>query len=281
MASRTFHDDPRTPEQIREHYEVERELADRLRRANRADREHLYSELYEELYRRIPHHGKLTQKATMDEASEVVERQLRWLRPSLRPTDTFLEVGAGDCLVTFAVSALVKRAIAVEVSETMAGHPNTPPNFELILSDGVSIPVPEGSVDVVYSQQLMEHLHPDDALDQLRNIYTALRRGGRYFCVTPNRLTGPHDISRHFDEHATCFHLKEYTISELATLFRRVGFRRVSVYVSTRSAPKRLPVWPVRVLEACLAPLPRSWRIRVARGIRPRILFSFRLLGVK
>jgi SAM-dependent methyltransferase len=141
--------------------------------------------------------------------------------------------------------------------------------------------VPDGSVDVVYSQQLMEHLHPDDALDQLRNIYTALAPGGRYFCVTPNRLTGPHDISRHYDEEATCFHLKEYTISELASLFRQVGFREVSVYVSTRSSPRRLPVWPVRVLETVLAPLPRALRIRIARWIRPRVLFSFRLLGVK
>jgi SAM-dependent methyltransferase len=229
----------------------------------------------------VPHHRKLTQKATSDSQSAVIERQLRWLRPSLRPTDTFLEVGAGDCLVTFALAGFVRKAIAVEVSETMAGAPNTPQNFELIISDGVSIPVPDGSVDVVYSQQLMEHLHPDDALDQLRNIYTALAPGGRYFCVTPNRLTGPHDISRHYDEEATCFHLKEYTISELASLFRQVGFREVSVYVSTRSSPRRLPVWPVRVLETVLAPLPRALRIRIARWIRPRVLFSFRLLGVK
>ena len=274
-------DDPRAPELIREHYEIEKGLAARLRSASREDRTHLYSELYEELYRRVPHHLKLTQKRTADEDADVVERQLRWLRPSVGPEDTFLEVGAGDCLVTFAVSRLVKKAIAIEVSETMAGHPDTPPNFELVISDGVSIPVPPGSVDVAYSQQLMEHLHPDDALQQLRNLYTALKPGGRYFCVTPNRVTGPHDISRHFDDVATGFHLKEYTIGELAKLFREVGFRDVALYVSTGSRPRAVATWPFARIEALLSALPRKLRIRFARFVRPRVLFSFRLLGIK
>lgn len=277
----TYPGDPRAPELVREHYEIEKGLAARLRNASREERKTLYTELYEELYRRVPHHLKLQQKMTAGEEADVVERQLRWLRPSVGPEDTFLEVGAGDCLVTFAVSRLVKKAIAIEVSETMAGHPNTPPNFELVISDGVSIPVPPGSVDVAYSQQLMEHLHPDDALQQLKNLYDALKPGGRYFCVTPNRTTGPHDISRHFDEVATCFHLKEYTIGELARLFREVGFREVSLYVSTGSTPRSVSPAPFALVEKLLAPLPRKPRVKIARAIRPRVLFSFRLLGIK
>ena len=62
----------------------------------------------------------------------------------------------------------------------------------------------------------MEHLHPDDALEQLQNIYSALVPGGIYLCITPNRLSGPQDVSRDFDMVATGFHLKEYTISELS-----------------------------------------------------------------
>ena len=76
----------------------------------------------------------------------------------------------------------------------------------------------------------MEHLHPDDAFEQLENIYRALTPGGVYICVTPNRLSGPHDISSLYDEVATGFHLKEYSISELHSLFRRVGFSRIRVH---------------------------------------------------
>ena len=65
---------------------------------------------------------------------------------------------------------------------------DTTTNFELIISDGISIPVPAGSIDFAYSNQLMEHLHPDDAESQLENVFTALRPGGAYLCITPNRL---------------------------------------------------------------------------------------------
>jgi hypothetical protein len=75
--------------------------------------------------------------------------------------------------------------------------------------------------------------------------------------------------------------LKEYTFGELARLFRGVGFRKVYAYVNTESSPRALPVWPIELLEVMLAPLPRSWRIRIARPIRPRVLFTIRMLGVK
>jgi SAM-dependent methyltransferase len=273
--------DLRPPEQIREHYEVEKELAGRLRAADREARRTLYMDLYEELYRRVPHHMKLTEKISDAHRAERIERQLRWLRPSLGPESVFLEVGAGDCAVTLAAAEIARKAIAVEVSPTIAANADTPPNFELLISDGTSIPVPPGSVDVVYSQQLMEHLHPEDALDQLRNIFAALAPGGRYFCSTPNRLTGPHDISRYFDKKATGFHLKEYTVAELARLFRRTGFRDVRVIVNTTANMKTIPVWPVAILESVLRWLPRGLRLRITPFIRPRVLYNFRLLATK
>ena len=50
----------RTPEQLRHHYEVERELADRLRSASREERKQLYAGVYDELFRRVPDHPQLT-----------------------------------------------------------------------------------------------------------------------------------------------------------------------------------------------------------------------------
>jgi hypothetical protein len=54
----------RTRAQLREHYEVERELADALRRAGPHERRSLYATLYDELFRRVPHHPQLTRKVT-------------------------------------------------------------------------------------------------------------------------------------------------------------------------------------------------------------------------
>jgi SAM-dependent methyltransferase len=274
-----FTQDPRPPEQIRQQYEVEKELAARLRGASAEERKGLYTRVYDEFHHRVPH--QRMQHTPEAERKAAVDSQVRWLRANLDRDSTFLEVGAGDCRVTLALAPFVKKAIALEVSKSMIEIPGAPPNFELVISDGTSIPVPPGTVDVVHSQQVMEHLHPDDALEQLRNVYAALEPGGRYFCGTPNRLTGPYDISRHFDESATGLHLREYTFGELARLFRAVGFRKVYAYVNTETSPRALPVWPIRAVEDVLAPLPRSWRIRIARPIRPRVLFTIRMLGVK
>jgi len=60
-----------------------------------------------------------------------------------------------------------------------------PANFTLIISDGCSIPAQRNSVDVAYSNQLMEHLHPDDALEQVHNVLDVLKPGGVYICITP------------------------------------------------------------------------------------------------
>ena len=131
----------------------------------------------------------------------------------------------------------------------VARRDDLPGNFRLRLSDGVTVPVPAGSADVVYSHQLMEHLHPDDAAEQLREIVAALVPGGAYVCVTPSRLSGPHDISRHFDAQARGLHLKEYTPTELMALFARAGFAQTRAWITLRG--RRLPVpgaW-VRSLE--------------------------------
>ena len=111
-----------------------------------------------------------------------------------------------------------------------------------MLSDGCTVPVPADSVTLAYSFQVMEHIHPDDALEQLRNLFTAIAPGGSYMCVTPSRLNGPHDVSKFFDPVARGFHLKEYTNAELARLFRAVGFSRVVPYAGFRGRYLRLPI---------------------------------------
>ena len=44
----------RTAAQIRAHYEIEKELASRLRGASKAERRTLYASLYDELFRAFP-----------------------------------------------------------------------------------------------------------------------------------------------------------------------------------------------------------------------------------
>ena len=271
----------RTTEQLREHYEIEKELAGRLRNASKQERRYLYSILYDELFRRVPHHPQLQRKSSTDETAKRIHLQMRFLRPFLKAEATFLEIGAGDCALSFEVAKSVKTAYGLDVSEEISSTIKRPPNFQLILSDGANVPVPSG-VAVAYSNQVMEHLHPDDAFEQVQNIYNVLWPSGVYICITPNRLDGPHDISRHFDSVPTGFHLREYTASELNFIFRKVGFSRTRAYVGGKGIYIPFPLFIIRLLEYGLKGLPYSARkTLMARFPLRQLLVPVRLVGLK
>lgn len=282
MSASSIKSSSRTPEQIRQHYEVEKELAEKLRLASKQERRLLYAQLYDELFRRVPDHPQLTKKATPQNTAQQIHNQMHLLKSFLKPHVTFLELGSGDCALSFAAAQSVKSVYAVDVSEEVTRSAAAPPNFTLILSDGCSIPVPPGSVHVAYSNQLMEHLHPDDALEQLQNIFTALTPGGVYICLTPNSLTGPHDISKHFDETATGFHMKEYTVTDLSALFRQVGFSTVRAFVGGKGTYLNIPVLPITLLENFLSLLPPRPRKFWARLFPLKLLLlNARVMGIK
>ncbi len=123
-------------------------------------------------------------------------------------------------------------------------------------------------MDLAYNDQLMKHLHPDDALDQLKNIFQSLKPGGSYTCITPNRISGPHDISLYPSDVPSGFHLKEYTITELVRILKDAGFSRVSVPVPVRGRYMLFPVFLATALESVRGLLPR----RAARWLASLIV---------
>jgi SAM-dependent methyltransferase len=273
--------DVRTAERIRAHYEVERELADRLRHAPREERRGLYSLVYDELFERVPDHPQLTRKGSAEDTRVQVGLQMRFLRHFLRPGLTFLEIGAGDCALSAEVARTARHVYAVDVSESISSLVGRPANLEIVVSDGVSIPVEAGSVDFAYSNQLMEHLHPEDAFEQLRNIVRALAPSGRYVCITPNRLSGPHDVSSHFDREATGFHIKEYTVTELARLFRAAGFAQARAYAQARGRVAPVPGPLAAGVEGAIGALPFGARRQLARAFPWRWALGIQIIGSK
>jgi SAM-dependent methyltransferase len=275
------HSETRSFERVREHYLIERELAARLRAAAKDERSHLYATVYDELFRRVPDHPQLVLKREEQwRRTEVLDR-LKLLSNYLRRDATFLEIGPGDCALSIEVARRVRRVFAVDVSREIAAGIRLLDNLELTISDGCSIPVPAGSIDIAYSDQLMEHLHPDDADEQLKNIYHALAPGGVYLCLTPNRWSGPHDVSRYFDEVATGFHLREYTVGELARMFTVIGFRKVKALIGARGSHVAVPVAFIKMLETLLAALPRQFGRTLARRLPLRVILGAKLVATK
>jgi hypothetical protein len=134
---------------------------------------------------------------------------------------------------------------------------------------------------VAYSNQLIEHLHPEDAARQTTEVCRALKPGGVYVCVTPNQLNGPHDISRSFDTQSTGLHLKEYSIVDLKKLFIASGFQRLRLYARARGFFVRFPIEAAIALENFLALWPVRAR-RAAAGWAPfRAVLGIWMVAVK
>lgn len=274
-------DENRTVEQIKQHYTIEKELATKLRNAPEEDRQHLYNDLYDELYKRVPTHPLLTRKATAEDSAKKASQKMRLIVKYLKPESVFLEVGSGDCLLSFEAAKQAKQVYAVDVSEEIVKYSNYPENFQLIISDGSSVPLADNTVTVAYSNQLMEHLHPDDALKQLRNIYQSIAPGGVYICITPSRLCGPHDVSKYFDEEATGFHLKEYTQAELSQLFYQVGFSKLQAYIGGKGIYLKFPLFVIKIVENILSQLPFKLRKKLGNFLPIRALLGVILVGQK
>jgi SAM-dependent methyltransferase len=281
MPARIPQHEMRSYERIREHYLIEKELAARLRSASKDERRELYTAVYDELFRRVQDHPQLTLKADAASRQAEVAARLKLLRAYLRPDVTYLEVGPGDCALATAVARRVRKVYAVDVSNEIAAGVALPENLEFVISDGCTIPVPEGSVHLAYSDQLMEHLHTDDAAEQLANIYRALAPGGVYVCITPNRLTGPHDVSRYFDEVATGFHLREYTVGELTKLFRASGFRKFTILAGGGGFHLSVPPLLVKTIEQLMHLLPATFGRTLARGLPLRLILGAKLVAIK
>ncbi len=115
-------------------------------------------------------------------------------------------------------------SIAVDIAERPDIAADKPKNFNFIVYDGYNLNLPDNSIDVAFSNQVIEHLHPDDTIDHLRLVYRLLRPGGVYVFCTPEKLSGPFDISRYFSNEPQGFHLREWMFIELSGLIQSVGF---------------------------------------------------------
>jgi SAM-dependent methyltransferase len=267
----------RTFEEIEITYKLEKELAQKLNSATREERlsSNLYTTAYNDFFAQLPQHPVQKLKDDPESSAAVVDGWMPALRPFLRPDMTFLEIGPGDCSLSLRIAKDAKKVYAVDVSDEVTKGLDLPLNFELAISDGCSIPVPENSVDVAYSHQMIEHLHPEDASEQLQNLYKALKKGGIYVCMTPNRLSGPHDTSQFFDDIATGWHLKEYTVGELSDLFCAAGFSKISYFKIRNNLQLELPlnVLTLPLLKLCektLEILPASLRRDLALKLQFR-----------
>lgn len=260
------------------HFQIEADLARQLKASQRSDRMSLYGQLYDKLFESVPDHPQRTGRKAIRE--EVITAQIALLQPFLGSEITYVEIGCGDALLTKRIVGRVRTAIGVDVTERLIGD-ERPPGFQFALSDGIHLPLPDSTADIVYSNQLMEHLHPEDAVAQLEEIFRVLKTGGRYVCVTPSRLTGPHDISVYFGYEPTGFHLCEYDYRSLSSVFRKVGFKQLTALVIAKGKRALVPAKLAELAETVIEAMPAAIRAKLATSHPAMALAGVTLVGRK
>lgn len=258
----------RSPERLRHHYDVERELAAKMRTSNRKERTDLFKTLYTELFERVQDHPRLTRRETPEQSQSNVEKQFRLIAPHLQSEMTFLEIAPGDCRLALEASKHCSHVIGVDISDQSDPDESFPDNFKLIVYDGYQLDaVPDASVDIIFSYQFLEHLHPDDVPLHLDLVHRLLKPGGLYILDTPHRYSGPHDISRLFGSKLDCFHFQEWTIQGLKKSLHDHGFHLIWVYRFGKVQKSALFNLFSSIAEALIGLLPRTLRQRVSQKL--------------
>ena len=276
---RVVRGETRSVERLLAHFAVEARLADQLRHSSKQERGTLYSEVYKTLFAEVADHPQ--NRSENKVRTDRLDMQVDMLRGMLARDATYVEIGCGDAALTKALAPYVAEAIGIDVTSVLVESGDTPPGFRFVLTSGVELDLPDATADLVYSNQLMEHLHVDDAREQLREVFRILKPGGSYMCVTPNRLTGPHDISGYFGYTPAGFHLREYDYRSLRNMFREAGFRRVVALLTMKGRSFRAAIAAVAPAEAVIERLPQAARARLGRARLVHALAGATVIGIK
>jgi len=169
---------------------------------------------------------------------------------------TVLEAGCGEGYGAALLAGVARRVLALDYDAATVAHAAaTYPTLAVLRGNLAVLPLTAGSVDVVTSLQVIEHLWDQPRF--VRECARVLRPGGRLLITTPNRLT----FSPGRDTPLNPFHSREFSATEMAGLLTGSGFR-VSALHGLRHRP-RLSAVDARhggtLVTAQLAAPPADW----------------------
>ncbi|HKU17131.1 MAG TPA: methyltransferase domain-containing protein [Steroidobacteraceae bacterium] len=188
---------------------------------------------------------------------------LELLATLLRYNSAFLEIAASDCSFALSMAHRVKRAFAVTSSGVITDARRFPANFHLVAAEGTCIPVPEASIDLAYSNGLVDQLDPKQASEQFANVYRSLARGGVFVCCARNRLLDAPGLEHNGPPH---------TLGELRAILRKAGFRTVVQYARCGKTNLRLPGAIASAIEWGMGVMSASQRERACNGTLRQLL---------
>ena len=147
------------------------------------------------------------------------------------------EVGFGSGALLKEVRSRGFAVGGIEISSTMRDqclrHLGERHADSLLLGDlrDVDATSLEPKPTLVFWNDVLEHLAPDEAADYVSAIYAMLPQGGELVTITPHWALRPSDVTVKYcplRTEARGLHLKEYRLREVAELMHDCGFQRVA-----------------------------------------------------
>ncbi|NJO88113.1 MAG: hypothetical protein HC831_03465 [Chloroflexia bacterium] len=109
----------RDENKLRLHYEVEKSIADKLKKADREQRKVIYRTMYDELFEKIPDHSRLKRRTSPAKSRKAVLENLKFLRKHLQNVSSFMEFAPGDGKLSIKVAENVPQVFAVDISDQL------------------------------------------------------------------------------------------------------------------------------------------------------------------
>jgi len=175
-----------------------------------------YQAAYDELHQYL-----LSQRPLLYEEMNLIKTSVLKLIGSGKKV---LDLGCGDGLFSKEIAKLNNEVYGIDVSplaiEKAKQQENPKLKLHFQIQDIFKLEFKDNFFDTVIGLDLIEHLHPNQVKNHLKEVFRVLKPQGFYLIWTPPKSLGPTSLG---------LHLKEYFPKEIGDLLRSFEFK-VTLY---------------------------------------------------
>jgi len=177
---------------------------------------------------------------------------------------SILDIGCGEGYFLASISRKLEHKRLVGIDVSIPPLARKLPNIEFVTKDIIDFRFAD-KFDVVFSDNVLEHIAPVDVGKHLTSVNRTLHKGGTFILLMPNRLFGPSDVTRSIDFsysnriEAQGTHLNETTYSELIPILVKHGFGNFRTIVPFRKIKHML--YFIRISPSIFVKVEESERV--------------------